>query len=118
MDGRPTRINCDVPNVLSQRDLVSRPDNMDETVLSSSSQTDTWQKFHCRRTDTLAEWANTLALQSVVYHSGCDTRKHLNAKLVCNNKFSRHFVIHVVGFLESFTRSEVVTCTMVNVFKC
>ena len=26
-----------MPNVLSPRDLVSRPDNMDETVLSSSS---------------------------------------------------------------------------------
>ena len=42
MDGRLTRTNCDevgdyvVPNVLSPRDLVSRPDNMDETVLSSS----------------------------------------------------------------------------------
>ena len=39
MDGRLTGTNCDeagdyvVPNVLS---LVSRPDNMDETVLSSS----------------------------------------------------------------------------------
>ena len=38
---RTTRTNCDeagdydVPNVLSPRDLVSRPDNMDETVLSS-----------------------------------------------------------------------------------
>ena len=38
-----TRTNCDeaghyvVPNVLSPRDLVSRPDNMDKTVLSSSS---------------------------------------------------------------------------------
>ena len=37
-----TWTNCDeagdyvVPNVLSPRDLVSRPDNMDETVLSSS----------------------------------------------------------------------------------
>ena len=37
MDGR-TWTNCDeagdyvVPNVLSLRDLVSRPDNMDETV--------------------------------------------------------------------------------------
>ena len=36
-----TRSTCDeagdyvVPNVLSPRDLVSRPDNMDETVLSS-----------------------------------------------------------------------------------
>ena len=43
MDGRLTRTNCDeagdyvVPNVLSPRDLVSRPDNMDDTVLSSSS---------------------------------------------------------------------------------
>ena len=36
-----TRTNCDeagdyvVPNVLSPRDLVYRPDNMDDTVLSS-----------------------------------------------------------------------------------
>ena len=42
MDRRLTRTNCDevgdyvVPNVLSPRDLVSRPDKMDETVLSSS----------------------------------------------------------------------------------
>ena len=38
MDGRPTVTDCDeagdyvVPNVLSPRDLVFRPDNMDETV--------------------------------------------------------------------------------------
>ena len=38
MDGRPTWTDCDeagdyvVPNVLSPRDLVSRPDVMDETV--------------------------------------------------------------------------------------
>ena len=38
MDGQPTWTDCDeagdyvVPNVLSPRDLVSRPDNMDETV--------------------------------------------------------------------------------------
>ena len=38
MYGRPTWTDCDeagdnvVPNVLSQRDLVFRPDNMDETV--------------------------------------------------------------------------------------
>ena len=37
MDGRLTWTDCDeagdyaVPNVLSPRDLVSRPDNMDET---------------------------------------------------------------------------------------
>ena len=38
MDGRPTWTDCDeagdyvVPNVLSPRDLVFRPDNKDETV--------------------------------------------------------------------------------------
>ena len=38
MERRPTWTDCDeagdyvVPNVLSTRDLVSRPDNMDETV--------------------------------------------------------------------------------------
>ena len=38
MDGRPTWTDCEeagdyvVPNVLSPRDLVSRPDIMDETV--------------------------------------------------------------------------------------
>ena len=38
MDGQPTWTDCDeagdyvVPNVFSPRDLVSRPDNMDETV--------------------------------------------------------------------------------------
>ena len=38
MDGRPTWTDCDeagdyvVPNVLSPRDLVFIPDNMDETV--------------------------------------------------------------------------------------
>ena len=38
MDGRPTWTDCDeagdyvVPNALSPRDLVSRPDNVDETV--------------------------------------------------------------------------------------
>ena len=38
MDGRPTWTDCDeagdyvVPNVLSPRDLVFRPDNMNETV--------------------------------------------------------------------------------------
>ena len=42
MDGRLTRTNCDeagdyvVPNGLSPKDLVSKPDNMDESVLSSS----------------------------------------------------------------------------------
>ena len=42
MDGRPTWTDCDeagdyvVPNVLSPRDLVSRSDKMDETVLHTS----------------------------------------------------------------------------------
>ena len=34
-----------MPNVLSPRDLVSRPDNMDETVLSSSSSSMLHAKF-------------------------------------------------------------------------
>ena len=44
MDGRLTWTDCDeagdyvVPNVLSPRDLVSRSDKMDETVLSSFKQ--------------------------------------------------------------------------------
>ena len=42
MEGRLIQTNCDkagdyvVPNVLSPRDQVSRPDNIDETILSSS----------------------------------------------------------------------------------
>ena len=35
MDGRLNQTKCDEVNVLSPRDLVSRPDNMDETVQSS-----------------------------------------------------------------------------------
>ena len=44
MDGRLTWTDCDeagdyvVPNVLSPRDLVFRPDNMDETVPHMSIQ--------------------------------------------------------------------------------
>ena len=42
MDGRPTWKDCDeagdyvVPNMLSPRDLVFRPDNIDETVPHTS----------------------------------------------------------------------------------
>ena len=49
MDGRPTWTDCDeagdyvVPNVLSPRDLVFRPDNMDETVPHTS----TYKKISC-----------------------------------------------------------------------
>ena len=43
MDGQPTWTDCNeagdyvVPNVLSPRDLVFRPDNMDETVPDTDS---------------------------------------------------------------------------------
>ena len=53
MDGRPTWTDCDeagdyvVPNVLSPRDLVFRPDNMDETVLHIQANYD---HFKCRTT--------------------------------------------------------------------
>ena len=55
MDGRPTWTDCDeardnvVPNVLSPRDLVFRPDNMDETVpltTKTSEVPDDWRKAH------------------------------------------------------------------------
>ena len=48
MEGRPTWTDCDeagdyvLPNVLSTRDLVSRPDNMAETV------SHTCEKQRCR----------------------------------------------------------------------
>ena len=48
MDGRPTWRDCDragdyvVPNVLSPRDLVFRPDNMDETVPHKKAQHKIW----------------------------------------------------------------------------
>ena len=50
MDGRPTRTDCDkagdyvVPNVLSPRDLVFRPDNMDETTKHKASSRE--NRFH------------------------------------------------------------------------
>ena len=46
MDGRPTWTDCDeagdyvVPNVLSTRVLVSRPDNMDETCTTHTQPPD------------------------------------------------------------------------------
>ena len=52
MDGRPTWTDCDeagdyvVPNVLSPRDLVFRPDNMDETVPHEN-----WH--YCKRRQTV-----------------------------------------------------------------
>ena len=48
MDGRPTWTDCNeagdyvVPNVLSPRDLVSRPDIMDETVPHTYIMVETW----------------------------------------------------------------------------
>ena len=53
MDGRPTWTDCDeagdyvVPNVLSPRDLVFRPDNMDETVPHTHILSDTCTSSVC-----------------------------------------------------------------------
>ena len=50
MDGRPTWTDCDeagdyvVPNALSPRDLVFRPDNMDETV--PHTHVNTFRRFY------------------------------------------------------------------------
>ena len=57
MNGRPTLTDCDeagdyiVPNVLSPRDLVFRPDNMDETVPHDDGQESLilHTKFHGNR---------------------------------------------------------------------
>ena len=54
MDGRQTWTDCDeagdyvVPNVLSPRDLVFRPDNMDETVPHTVNGIDVKQFQQCR----------------------------------------------------------------------
>ena len=56
MDGRPTWTDSDeaedyvVPNVLSPRDLVFRPDNMDETVPHNNNSHPTRKTclVHCR----------------------------------------------------------------------
>ena len=60
MDGGPTWTDCNeagdyvVPNVLSPRDLVFRPDNMDETVPHTGYQqttlVDKELKYHSKRT--------------------------------------------------------------------
>ena len=53
MDVQLTWTDCDeagdyvVPNVLSPRDLVSRPDNMDKTVLHTSAQNFTGMCVAC-----------------------------------------------------------------------
>ena len=53
MDGRPTWTDCVeagdyvVPNVLGPRDLVFRPDNMDETVPHTRAPSN-FTFFHCR----------------------------------------------------------------------
>ena len=53
MDGRQTWTDCDeagdyvVPNVLSPRDLVFRPDNMDETVPHTHYHFCSFQKYQC-----------------------------------------------------------------------
>ena len=52
MDGQQTWTDCDeagdyvVPNVLSPRDLVFRPDNMDETV----------PHMYLRNSDCILKW--------------------------------------------------------------
>ena len=56
MDGQPTWTDCDeagdyvVPNVLSPRDLVFRPDNMDETVPHTHDEAGAFDLVHHRST--------------------------------------------------------------------
>ena len=59
MDGRPTWTDCDeagdyvVPNVLSPRDLVFRPDNMDEIVQHTKTNAKCKRTFNCGRNRNL-----------------------------------------------------------------
>ena len=61
MEGRPTWTDCDeageyvVPNVLSTRDLVSRPDIMDETIPHTCEK-------QRRRSDVLLPCSRTVLL--------------------------------------------------------
>ena len=65
MDGRPTWTNCDeagdyvVPNVLSPRDLIFRPDNMDETSKQVWSCWDGRLRFEPRYEKTVFCYAKT-----------------------------------------------------------
>ena len=64
MEGRPTWTDCDeagdyvVSNVLSPRDLVSRPDNMDETLPHTP--------FSCKTCPYVLKTENLSSKQSVV----------------------------------------------------
>ena len=61
MDGRPTWTDCDeagdyvVPNVLSPRDLVFRPDKIDETVPHTKGRKQLQQPI----ISACNEWCNT-----------------------------------------------------------
>ena len=80
MDGRPTWTDCDeaedyvVPNVLSLRDLVFRPDNMDETVPHTYSATGSSETSHCkfkqRRAMTERTWVRSF---SNIYNKAFNT---------------------------------------------
>ena len=62
MDGRPTWTDCDeagdyvVPNVLSPRDLVSRPDLIDETVPHTKKQQQTQTEKTTTKKILLPSW--------------------------------------------------------------
>ena len=79
MDGRPTWTGCDeagdyvVPNVLSPRDLVFRPDNMDETVP------------HTRHKNTY-------------FHMGKQRLRSANAPLLSVLSGTQYSEVHVVCF--------------------
>ena len=69
MDGRPTWTYCDeagdyvVPNVLSPRDLVSRPDNMGETVLHTQLRAD----MEIQHTITIDDYPQGMMFSYIMY---------------------------------------------------
>ena len=74
MDGQPTWTDCDeagdyvVPNVLSPRDLVFRPDNMDETVPHTTHSRNYMASV---RRDFLSLFALRIGCDVILWHFLC-----------------------------------------------
>ena len=106
MDGRPTWTDCDeagdyvVPYVLSPRDLVFRPDNMDETVSHTPSCRKVLATMYVSRSGTkvlfiCSKTGITVSKSGITTFFEFQNRNHrLPEKspiLNLNNFFSRYF---------------------------
>ena len=98
MDGRLTRTYCDeagdyvVPNVLSPRDLVSRPDNMDETVLSSCLRNMLLLLFVCKNDKFLMKIYDN-GLRDIQQNKNWKLKnQHYNQRIPLNKVESARFI--------------------------